>query len=96
MFGQTRLNEWRARKELLLVQADAQRRLIALDAQNAAQALQWVESAHRTWQQVKPMAWLAAPVAGFYLGRHGCFVWRWGVRLFKTWSWISGVRRARV
>ena len=56
MFGQTRLKELRARKELLLGQADAHRRLIALDAQNTAHALRWVESIQRAWQHVKPFA----------------------------------------
>jgi hypothetical protein len=91
MFGQTRLNELRARKELLLVQADAQRRLMALDARKVEDALQWVGPLQRGWQRAKPLAWLAAPVGGFFLARHGRSVWRYGRRVFKAWRWISGL-----
>jgi hypothetical protein len=89
MLGQTRLNDLRSRKELLLVQADAQRRLIALEAQNAADSLRWADSIHRAWQEVKPLAWVAAPVAGFCLARYRRSVGRLGLHLFKAWRWIS-------
>jgi len=92
MFGQTRLSELRARKELLVVEADAHRQLLALDAQAAAHSLRWLEPVHRGWQQVKPFAWLVAPVAGFYVARRGRSVWRWGLRLFDIGRRIVGRR----
>ena len=91
MVGQTRLDELRARKELLLLQAEAQRRLIALEATNTAVALRWVESVQRAWQRVKPFAWLGAPVAGFYLARHARSVWRWAAYLARTGRRISRI-----
>ena len=91
MFGQTRLKELRARKELLLAQADAHRRLIALDARDIAHALRWVESIQRAWQRVKPFASLAAPVAGFYLARHGRAAWRGGLRIVEVGRWVSRI-----
>ena len=91
MFGQTRLKELRARKELLLGQADAHRRLIALDTQDIAHALRWVESVQRAWQHFKPLAWLAAPVAGFYLAQRGRSVWRWGLRLVEVGRWARWI-----
>ena len=94
MFGQTRLDELLARKELLLTQADAQRRLIALEAQNAADSLWWLESVHRAWQQVRPFAWLVAPVAGFYLAQRARSVWWWGGHLTKIWRWVRDVGRS--
>jgi len=84
MFGQTRLNELRTRKELLLVQANAQRQLIALDAQNVVHALRWLDSVHRAWQHVKPLASMAAPVAGYYMARKGRSLWRWVVLLVEV------------
>ncbi|HUK83612.1 MAG TPA: hypothetical protein VLZ12_13395 [Verrucomicrobiae bacterium] len=93
MVGQTRLNELRARKELLLLQADAQRRLIALEAVNAARALRWVESVHRAWQHVKPWAWLVAPVAGFCATRHTRPLWRGVLYLVRTGRWINRILR---
>ncbi len=84
MFGQTRLNELRTRKELLLVQASAQRQLIALDAQNVVHALRWLDSVHRAWQHVKPLASMAAPVAGYYMARKGRSLWRWVVLLVEV------------
>jgi len=84
MFGQTRLNELRTRKELLLVQANAQRQLIALDAQNVVHALRWLDSVHRAWQHVKPLASVAAPVAGYYMARKGRSLWRWVVLLVEV------------
>jgi len=84
MFGQTRLNELRIRKELLLVQANAQRQLIALDAQNVVHALRWLDSVHRAWQHVKPLASMAAPVAGYYMARKGRSLWRWVVLLVEV------------
>ena len=84
MFGQTRLNELRTRKELLLVQANAQRQLIALDAQNVVRALRWLDSVHRAWQHVKPLASMAAPVAGYYMARKGRSLWRWVVLLVEV------------
>jgi hypothetical protein len=89
MVGQTRLEELHARKELLLLQADAQRRLIALEAANTAIALRWVESVQRAWEQVSPLVWLAAPVAGFYVARRARSVWRWGLYLARTVRRIS-------
>jgi len=67
------------RKELLLVQANAQRQLIALDAQNVVHALRWLDSVHRAWQHVKPLASMAAPVVGYYMARKGRSLWRWVV-----------------
>ena len=84
MFRQTRLNELRTRKELLLVQANAQRQLIALDAQNVVHALRWLDSVHRAWQHVKPLASMAAPVAGYYMARKGRSLWRWVVLLVEV------------
>ena len=84
MFGQTQLNELRSRKELLLAQADAQRQLIALDAQNVVHALRWLDSVHRAWQHVKPLASVAAPVAGYYMARKGRSLWRWVVLLVEV------------
>jgi len=84
MFGQTRLNELRIRKELLLVQANAQRQLIALDAQNVVHALRWLDSVHRAWQHVKPLASMTAPVAGYYMARKGRSLWRWVVLLVEV------------
>jgi len=84
MFGQTRLNELRTRKELLLVQANAQRQMIALDAQNVVHALRWLDSVHRAWQHVKPLASMAAPVAGYYMARKGRSLWRWVVLLVEV------------
>ena len=84
MFGQTRLNELRTRKELLLVQASAQRQLIALDAQNVVHALRWLDSVHRAWQHIKPLASMAAPVAGYYMARKGRSLWRWVVLLVEV------------
>jgi len=84
MFGQTRLNELRTRKELLLVQANAQRQLIALDAQNVVHALRWLDSVHRAWQHIKPLASMAAPVAGYYMARKGRSLWRWVVLLVEV------------
>lgn len=81
MFGQTRLNELRARKELLLFEARVERELLTLEAQNVAHALRWLEPVHRGWQHIKALAWLATPVAGFYFARHAGFVWRWGLRV---------------
>ncbi len=84
MFGQTRLNELRTRKELLLVQASAQRQLIALDAQNVVHALRWLDSVHRVWRHIKPLASMAAPVAGYYMARKGRSLWRWVVLLVEV------------
>jgi len=84
MFGQRQLNELHARKELLLVQADAHRQLIALDAQNIVHALGWLDSVHRAWQHLKPLASMAAPVAGFYAARKGRSLWRWAVLLVEV------------
>lgn len=94
MVGQTRLNHLRARKELLLVQAEAERQLIALDARRLADSLHWVETIHRGWQHVKPLAWAAAPVAGFCLVRRGRSLWRWASRLVNVWRWIGALRGA--
>ena len=84
MFGQTQLNELRSRKELLLAQADAHRQLIVLDAENVVHALRWLDSVHRAWQNLKPLASMAAPVAGFYAARKGRSLWRWAVLLFEA------------
>jgi hypothetical protein len=84
MFGQARLNELRSRRELLLAQADAHRQLITLDVQNVVHSLRWVDSFQRIWQQLKPLASLAAPVAGFYGARKGRSLWRWAVLLFEA------------
>ena len=84
MFGQTRLKELHARKELLLVQADAHRQLIALDAQNVVHALRWLDSVHRAWQHFRPLASMAAPVAGFYMARKGRSLWRGVVLLVEV------------
>jgi len=69
---------------LLLVQASAQRQLIALDAQNVVHALRWLDSVHRAWQHVKPLASMAAPVAGYYMARKGRSLWRWVVLLVEV------------
>ena len=84
MFWQTRLNELRSRKELLLVQADAHRQLIALDAQNVVHALGWLNTVERAWQRIKPLASMAAPVAGFYMARKGRSLWRWAALLVEV------------
>ncbi|MCG3147513.1 MAG: hypothetical protein PCFJNLEI_00953 [Verrucomicrobiae bacterium] len=93
MFGQARLNELRARKELLVMQADAQRQLIALDAASVAHALRWADIAASWWQRIKPFAWVAAPVAGYCVVRHGRSVWKWGTRLLKAGQWLARLRR---
>jgi hypothetical protein len=90
MVGQTQLNELRARKELLLVQADAQRRLLALDARKVEESLQWIEPLQRGWQRVKPLTWLAAPVGGLLLSRYSRSIWRCGWRVVNGWRWIRG------
>jgi len=77
------------------MQAEAQRRLIAVEAQRIAHALQWVHSLERSWQRIKPFAWLAAPAGGFYLTRRGRSIWRWGLRLAKAWHWINGIGQDR-
>ena len=88
MFGQTRLKELRSRKELLLVQADAHRQLITLDAQNVVHALRWLDSVHRAWQRFKPLMRMAAPVAGFYMARKGRSLWRWAALLVEGGRWV--------
>jgi hypothetical protein len=95
MVGQAQLKKLHARKTLLVAQADAERQLIALDARRLADSLHWVETIHRGWQHVKPLAWAAVPVAGVYLLRHGRSVWRWASRLVNVWRWVSGLRGAR-
>jgi len=94
MFAQTQLKELRARKELLLLEAGVERELLTLEAQNVAHALRWVEPLHRGWQHVKPLAWVAAPVVGFYLARQSRSMWRWASRLVGVWRSVSGVGRA--
>jgi hypothetical protein len=91
MFGQTRLTELQARKELLLFEARVERELLALEAQNVAHALRWIEPVHRAWLHIKPLAWLAAPVAGFYLARRGRSVWSWASRLVNVGRWASRI-----
>ena len=91
MFGQTKLNELRSRRELLLAQADAHRQLITLDAENVVHTLRWVDSFHRTWQHLKPLASMAAPVAGFYAARKGRSLWRWVVLLVEVGRRVSRI-----
>ena len=91
MFGQTQLNELRSRRELLLAQADAQRQLMALDAENVVHTLRWLDSVHRAWQHLKPLASMAAPVAGFYAARKGRSLWQWAVLLVEAWRRVRRI-----
>jgi hypothetical protein len=93
MFGQTRLNELRARKELLVAQAAAHRQVLALDAETVAHSLRWLDVAVGWWQRIKPFAWIAAPFAGFYAVRHGRSVWRWASGLGQVAQWLLRLRR---
>jgi len=88
MFGQARLNELRARRELLITQADLHRQLMRLEAQNAAAALSWLQPILRMWKSVKPVAWMAAPLGGLFLARRGGSLFRWGLRGLDAWRWI--------
>jgi len=88
MFGQAKLADLQIRKQMLLIQADAQRRLLVVDAKSVATSLHWVETVHRVWQQIKPLALMAAPVAGFFVARRGRSLWQWGSRAFGIWGWV--------
>lgn len=88
MFAQARLNELHARKQLLVTQADLQRRLLRLEAENVAAAIRWLDPVYRLWQNVKPFAWAAAPVLGFFLARGRSSVLRWGLRGLGLWHWF--------
>jgi hypothetical protein len=82
MFFQTRLNELRSQKALLLVQADAQRRLLALEAEGIVRVFRPAQSSFRALGDLKPWAWLLWPVAGFFFARWGRHAWRAGSSLF--------------
>jgi hypothetical protein len=94
MFGQTQLIELQARKSLLLLQAEAHRSLLASDAQRVADSLHWIEPVYHTWQHIKPLAWIFAPLAGFAVARHGRSVWRWAVPALKLWRGLKWAKSA--
>lgn len=61
-----------------MLQAAAHRQLLDWEAAQVAQSLRWAEPVYRGWQQIKPWAWLVAPVAGFFAARNFRSLWRWG------------------
>ncbi len=90
MARQTRLTTLHQRKELVIFQAEAQRHIIGLEAQEIQHALRWVDTVYRGWQCWRPVAWGLAPLAGYFLARHGRVAFQTGRRLLRAWRLVGG------
>jgi hypothetical protein len=88
MFTAQRLSELEQRKQLLLAQSAIQRGLIQLHAHNAAGSLNWVQPVQRMMHTAGPWAWIAAPVAGFFVARNWRSALRWGLRGLSLWRLV--------
>jgi len=92
MFGDERLAEIERQQEVLQVQSDLHRQMLALEAASWAQRFAWVDSASQT---VAGARWWLLPVAavgGVFAVRKWRSLVKWAPAALSVWKWARSLR----
>ena len=83
------LKELAAQKELLLVQSEIHRSIIALELQNLRASCNWLEPLGKAAHTVRAWGWIPAAAGGLLVAWRGRTILQWASRGLGLWQLAS-------